>query len=70
MTGVELAAEMHCRSCEQRVRRGLEGLDGVLSIETDLKRQRVAVEFDDGVVDESEVRTAVANAVPHGADSN
>jgi len=38
-------------------------LDGVSSVETDLKRQRVAIQFDDQLLDESEVRAAVARAV-------
>lgn len=57
---------MHCRSCEQRVLRALRVLDGVHSVNTDLKRQLVAVEFDDERVDESEVRRAVAVSVDHG----
>ena len=65
MTKVELPADMHCRPCEQRVLRAVRALDGVRSVEADLKRQRVAGEFDDGRVGESEVRAAVAGA-PHG----
>jgi copper chaperone CopZ len=41
-------------------------LDGVRSVETNLRRQRVAVDFDDELVGESEVRAAVANAATHG----
>jgi copper chaperone CopZ len=66
MTNVELPADMHCRSCEQRVHRAVRALDGVRSVTTDLKRQRVAVEFDDERLDESEVRAAVTGAVTHG----
>jgi len=66
MTRVELAAEMHCRSCEQRVERAVRALDGVNSVKTDLKRQHVAVEFDEHRVDESELRAVVAGAASHG----
>lgn len=66
MRNVELPADMHCGSCEQRVQRAVRALDGVRSVATDLKRQRVSVEFDDERVDESEVRAAVAGAVTHG----
>lgn len=65
MTNVELSADMHCRSCEQRVQRALRALDGVRSVATDLRRQRVAVEFDDERVDESEVRAAVTGEATH-----
>lgn len=67
MTNVELPADMHCRSCEQRVQQAVHALDGVHSVATDLKRQRVAVEFDDERVNESEVRAAVTGAATHGA---
>jgi len=66
MTQVELSADMHCRSCQQRVERAVHALDGVHSVKTDLKRQQVAVEFDERRVDESEVRAAVAGAASHG----
>lgn len=66
MTNVEMPADMHCRSCEQRVRRALHDLAGVVSVETDLKRQRVAVEFDEERVGEPDVRTAAAGALTHG----
>jgi copper chaperone CopZ len=65
MTQVELPADMHCRSCEQRVERAVRALDGVSSVKTDLKRQQVAVEFDERRVDESEVEAAVAGAASH-----
>ncbi len=65
MRNMEFAADMHCRSCEQSVQRAVQALDGVRSVETDLKRQRVAVEFDDERVQESELRTAVASASTH-----
>lgn len=66
MTNVDLPADMHCRSCEQRVQRAVRALNGIREVKTDLKRQRVAVEFDDVVVDESEVRAAVSGAATHG----
>ncbi len=66
MTDIDLAAEMQCRSCEQRVLRAVRSLDGIQSVRTDLKRQRVAVEFDDELVTESEVRAAVEGAGTHG----
>ncbi len=66
MTVVELSAQMHCRSCEQRVLRAVRGLDGVHSVNTDLKHQSVSVEFDEGRVDELKVRRAVAGALSHG----
>lgn len=65
MTKIELPADMHCRSCEQRVLRAVRDLDGVRSAETDLKRQRVTVEFDDELVGASEVRAAVASGATH-----
>lgn len=64
-TNMELPVDMHCRSCEQRVTRAVGALDGVQAVTTDLKRQTVAVEFDDQRVDESEVRAAVTGAVDH-----
>lgn len=66
MTNVVLPAEMHCRSCEQRIQRALDGVDGVRSVTTDLRHQRVGIEFDDERVDETELRSAVANASSHG----
>ena len=66
MNNIELEASMHCRSCEQRVLRAVRALDGVHSVNTDLKRQRVAVEFDGDRVGESELRAAVATAATHG----
>ena len=66
MTNIELSADMHCRSCEQRVARAVSALDGVHAVETDLKRQRVAVQFDDQVLTESDLRTAVEDAASHG----
>lgn len=66
MTRIDLRADMHCTSCEQRVQRAVQALDGVHSVETDLKHQRVAVEFDAQRVDESGVRAAVASAATHG----
>lgn len=66
MSSLELSAEMHCGSCEQRVRRALGSLDGVRSVETDLKKQRVAVEFDDELVSESQLKTVVDRAGSHG----
>lgn len=68
MANVELPAEMHCRSCEQRIRRAVAALDGVSSVDADLKRQRVIVKFDAGRVEESEVRATVAGASPHEID--
>lgn len=62
---MELLADMHCRSCEQRVERALRALDGVQAVRTDLKRQQVAVQFDERRVDESEVEAAVAGAASH-----
>lgn len=66
MRQVELPAEMRCRSCEQRVENALRSLEGVLSVATDLKRQRVEVEFNERSIDEAEVGAAVARAATHG----
>lgn len=65
MTKLNLPAPMHCRSCEQRVQRTVGALDGVRSVTTDLSRQTVVVEFDEEVVRESEIHTAVAGAAAH-----
>lgn len=64
MTNVELPADMHCASCEQRVQRAVRALDGVRAVATDLKRQVVAVDFDEDRVDEAQMRAAVAGAAP------
>jgi copper chaperone CopZ len=46
--------------------RAVRSLDGIHSVRTDLKGQRVAVEFDDELVTESEIRAAVEGAGAHG----
>lgn len=66
MTHIEVTADMHCGSCEQRILRAVRSLDGIHSVRTDLKGQRVAVQFDDELVAESEVRAAVEAAGSHG----
>jgi copper chaperone CopZ len=66
MTGIDLAAEMHCRSCEERVLRAVRSLDGIRSVRIDLRGQRVAVEFDDELITESAVRAAPSTAGTHG----
>jgi copper chaperone CopZ len=66
MRHIDVAADLHCRSCEQRVLRAVRSLDGIGSARTDLRRQRVAVEFDDELVAESKVRAAVEGAGAHG----
>ena len=66
MTNIDVAADMHCRSCEQRVVRAVGDLDGIRSVIPDLNGQRVAVEFDKELVTESEVRAAVEGAGAHG----
>ena len=70
MTSVDLPADMHCRSCEQRVVRAVRGLAGVHEVETNLKRQRVAVEFDDKLVNESRLREAIEGALGHRLSSD
>lgn len=65
MSTVELPAEMHCRSCEQRVIRTLRSVEGVRFVEADLKRQRVTVELNERVIGAADLRIRVENAVAH-----
>ena len=67
MANIEVAADMHCRSCEQRVARAVRSLNGIRSVATDLSEQRVVVEFDDDVVTEAGIRAAVEGAGTHGS---
>lgn len=38
--------QMHCASCEEKIKKNLRFEKGVVKIETDLKNQRVAVTYD------------------------
>ncbi len=67
MANIELAADMHCRSCEQRVVRAVRSLNGIRSVATDLSEQRVVAEFDEDLVTEAEIRAAVEGAGMHGS---
>jgi copper chaperone CopZ len=64
MTHIDVAADMHCGSWEQRALRAVRSLDDIHSVRTDLEGQRVAV--DDELVAESEVRAAVEAVGTHG----
>lgn len=67
MTAIDLNAPMHCRSCEERVRRNVSRLAGTLRVTTDLKRQSVPIDLDEDRVAETDVRETVRAAVDHGS---
>lgn len=46
---------MHCAKCAERVTTGLEKVDGVKSIFTDLSTHQITVYYDEGKVDDSKL---------------
>ena len=49
---------MHCAKCAERVTTGLEKVDGVKSIFTDLSTHQITVYYDEGKVDNEKVKKA------------
>ncbi len=54
VTGVQ---KMHCASCEQRVTRVLESLNGVSQVRADASSQRIDILFDPDKLEESAITT-------------
>ncbi len=63
---VEFPARMNCKACQYRVEKAVARQQGVLSIKTDLRSQRVTVEFDPSLSDETHLREAIDNSLNRG----
>jgi Cu+-exporting ATPase len=60
MQTTELPAELHCKACEHRVRRGLGNVDGVGDVVTNLKAQTVKIAFDPTKVTQKDLEDEIA----------
>jgi len=56
------AADISCEHCERRITQALGELDGVRSVAVDIEAKTVAVDLDDAVVSEAEVRRVLDEA--------
>lgn len=50
---------MSCQHCENRVKKAVGELAGVSSVDVDLKKKTVTVEFDPGMATEGNFKTAI-----------
>lgn len=62
--------EMTCTSCENRVRKAIKKLDGVLSIKVSFVDQLVQVEYDEELCNISEIKASIQNAGYSTENSN
>ncbi len=53
--------EIHCRACEDSIRRALTGT-GIGPVEVDLQARTVSVAYDAGSTDETALRKAIERA--------
>lgn len=63
MSNIELTVDgMTCGGCSGRLKRVLEGTDGVTSTEIVLETKRVSVDYDDASIGVDAIRRAIADA--------
>lgn len=63
MSHIQLTVEgMTCTGCSNRLKRVLEGEDGVQSADVVLETKQVSVDFDGAVIDRAAIETAIADA--------
>ncbi|EGD60670.1 hypothetical protein Y88_1751 [Novosphingobium nitrogenifigens DSM 19370] len=63
MSHIQLTVEgMTCTGCSNRLKRVLEGEDGVQSADVVLETKQVSVDFDSAVIDRAAIETAIADA--------
>ena len=63
MSNIELTVDgMKCGGCSGRLKRVLEGTDGVKSTDIVLETKRVTVEFDEGSIGVDAIKGVIADA--------
>ena len=53
---------MSCGHCVMRVKKAIEGVEGVRKAEVDLENKQAVVEFDEGKTDLEKVKAAIKEA--------
>ena len=54
--------EIHCQGCSDSIKRSLGKLDGVLSVEVDIEKTLVTIEFDSQKTSESAIQARLTLA--------
>lgn len=63
MTAVQLTVEgMTCGGCSSRLKRVLEGQEGIRTADVVLDTRQVSVDYDDTVIDATTIENAIADA--------
>jgi len=61
-TLVLTAPDISCANCKRNIESDLSGAPGVRDVSVDVQTKRVKIDFDDKLVDEASVRSALADS--------